>query len=118
MITKVRSLLSLVLALALTASALAQQPSANQPSTVRLHQIIEYLASDMLEGRRTGTAAANDAAHYIAGEFDLMGLRPGMQLARAGRTRGENRARYLQSFPYTSGVSLGNITTLKVCSTR
>jgi aminopeptidase YwaD len=105
MTTKIRSLQSLVLALALTASAFAQQPSA-YPSPARLHQIVEYLASDMLEGRRTGTAAANDAAHYIAGEFSLLGLRPGM--GGGGRTRGEVRSRYLQSFPYVSGVSLGN----------
>src|SRR2546430_6824843 len=81
------------------AVALAQQPSANQPSVNRLHQVIEYLASDALEGRRTGTAGANDAAHYIAGEFSLLGLRPGMQMAGAARTRGETRARYLQTFP-------------------
>jgi hypothetical protein len=61
-----------------------------------------------------GTAAANDAAHYIAGEFDLMGLRPGLQLARAGRTRGENRARYLQSFPYVSGVTLGSKNSMRL----
>jgi hypothetical protein len=116
MITKARSLQGFILALALTASVFSQQPSANQPSPARLHKTIEYLASDMLEGRRTGTAAANDAAHYIAGEFDLMGLRPGMQLARAARTRGENRARYLQSFPYISGVSLGNNNSLRLSS--
>ena len=70
------------------AIAFAQQPSSNQPSVDRLRQVIEYLASDALEGRRTGTPGANDAAHYIAGEFSLLGLRPGMQMARAGRTRG------------------------------
>ena len=105
MITKARSLQSFLLALALTASAFAQQPGANQPRTGRLHQIIEYLASDMLEGRRTGTPGANDAAHYIAGEFSLLGLRPGM--GGSGRTQGETRSRYLQSFPYVSSVTLG-----------
>src|SRR2546421_11246331 len=107
MITKVRPFQSFIVALALSASALAQQPSANQPSVNRLHQVIEYLASDALEGRRTGTAGANDAAHYIAGEFSLMGLRPGMQMAGPARTRGEIRARYLQPFPYVADVALG-----------
>ena len=49
----------------------------------------------------------NDAAHYIAGEFSLLGLRPGMQMARPARNRGEERARYLQGFPYVSSVELG-----------
>src|SRR2546421_13079627 len=103
-----RKLLNLALILTLTlTSALAQQPSANTPSVNRLQQIIAYLASDALEGRRTGTPGANDAAHYIAGEFSLMGLRPAMQMARAGRTRGEIRAGYLQPFPYVSKVELG-----------
>src|SRR5258708_10794460 len=99
-------ILALVLTLTLTA-ALAQQPSASTPSVNRLQQIIAYLASDALEGRRTGSPGANDAAHYIAGEFSLLGLRPGMQMAAPGRSRGEIRARYLQPFPYVASVELG-----------
>src|SRR5258708_2337363 len=99
-------ILALVLTLTLTA-ALAQQPSASTPSVNRLQQIIAYLASDALEGRRTGTPGANDAAHYIAGEFSLLGLRPGMQMPGPARTRGEIRARYLQPFPYVASVELG-----------
>ncbi|HSP64264.1 MAG TPA: M20/M25/M40 family metallo-hydrolase [Pyrinomonadaceae bacterium] len=98
--------LTLILLLAIT-TALAQQPSTRTPSINRLQQIIAYLASDALEGRRTGTPGANDAAHYIAGEFSLLGLRPGMQMAGPGRTRGEIRARYLQPFPYVASVELG-----------
>src|ERR1051325_6783961 len=97
--------LSSALAVALVATVVAQQPS--QPSVNRLQQIISYLASDALEGRRTGTPGANDAAHYIAGEFSLLGLRPAIQMAGAARTRGEIRARYLQPFPYVSKVELG-----------
>src|ERR1044072_5578602 len=93
----------LILVAAFSFVCFAQQSTT--PSVNRLQQIIGYLASDMLEGRRTGTAAANDAAHYIAGEFSLMGLRPGMP--GGGRTRGEIRARYLQPFPYISKVELG-----------
>src|SRR3989440_8055449 len=87
------------------AAAVAQQP--NSVSVDRLQQVIAYLASDALEGRRTGTPGANDAAHYIAGEFNRYGLRPGMQMARPARTRGENQARYLQPFPYFAGIELG-----------
>src|SRR5437763_614220 len=91
--------------LLLVSTAVAQQTG--QPSVNRLQQIISYLASDALEGRRTGTPGANDAAHYIAGEFSLLGLRTGIPMARAGRTRGEIRAGYLQPFPYVSKVELG-----------
>ncbi|HSQ23419.1 MAG TPA: M20/M25/M40 family metallo-hydrolase [Pyrinomonadaceae bacterium] len=104
MIRKISSLV-LLIALSLTA-AIAQQPQ-QATSVNRLRQAIEYLASDALEGRRTGTPGANGAAHYIAGEFSLLGLRPGMDLARPARTRGENRARYLQPFPFVSSVELG-----------
>jgi hypothetical protein len=105
--TKRRQLLSLVWVLALVASALAQQAKPQStPSVDRLQQIISYLASDALEGRRTGTAGADGAARYIAGEFSRYGLRPGMQVARAARTRGESQSRYLQPFPYVAGVKL------------
>ena len=97
--------IALILSLTLSVAVFAQQPST--PVIDRLRQKVFYLASDMLDGRRTGTQGANDAAHFIAGEFSLLGLRPGMQIARPARTRGENRARYLQPFPYVSKVELG-----------
>src|SRR5713226_6653011 len=103
----------IIIALSLTA-LVAQQPSPGTPSINRLQQIIAYLASDALEGRRTGTSGANDAAHYIAGEFSLLGLRPGMQMAGPARTRGEIRARYLQPFPYVGSVDLGTASKLAV----
>src|SRR6476619_2340212 len=95
----------LILITALSVAIFAQQPSANAPSVDHLRNTIMYLASDALEGRRTGTQGANDAAHYIAAEFNMLGLRPGMP--GGGRTRGENRTRYLQPFPYVSSVELG-----------
>jgi Zn-dependent M28 family amino/carboxypeptidase len=107
MITKRRQLLIIFWSLVLLAGAFAQQSSTSGPKVDRLQQIIGYLASDALEGRRTGTQGANDAAHYIAGEFSLLGLRPGLQMARPARTRGENRAQFLQPFPFVSQVELG-----------
>ncbi|MDX6531594.1 MAG: hypothetical protein QOH41_3884 [Blastocatellia bacterium] len=103
----IRVVLSLLLFTSFAFSALAQQPSPGTPSVDRLRQVIAYLASDALEGRRTGTPGANDAAHYIAGEFNRVGLRPGLQMARPARTRGETQARYLQPFPYVASVELG-----------
>src|SRR5437762_13199987 len=99
--------INVVLIAALSLVALSQQPSSATPSVDRLRQVIAYLASDALEGRRTGTPGANDAAHYIAGEFNRFGLRPGLQIARPARTRGETQSRYLQPFPYVAGVDLG-----------
>src|SRR3989475_8938604 len=98
----------------LSVVALAQQPTSSTPSVDRIRQVIEYLASDALEGRRTGTPGANDAAHYIAGEFNRFGLLPGVQMARPARTRGENQARYLQPFPYVASVALGSKNVLTI----
>lgn len=105
----IRKLFNLAFVIALTLTvAVAQQPVSSTTSVDRLRQVIAYLASDALEGRRTGTPGANDAAHYVAGEFNRYGLRPGLQIARPARTRGETQSRYLQPFPYVAGVELGN----------
>jgi Zn-dependent M28 family amino/carboxypeptidase len=84
----------LVAVLLLTSlAAFAQQP---EPSATKLQQHVTYLASDALDGRRTGTAGATGAARYIANEFSRLGLSP------VNRT-----SRYLQNFPYIAGVELG-----------
>ena len=97
-----RRFLQLGLLLIVASVAFAQ----TDPSASRLQQHVSYLASDALDGRRTGTAGANDAARYIAGEFARLGLKP----AAAGpATRRGSRimARYLQQFPYVAGIELG-----------
>ncbi|MFN2492061.1 MAG: M20/M25/M40 family metallo-hydrolase [Pyrinomonadaceae bacterium] len=98
--------LSLIIIAALGV-ALAQQP--NNPSVERLRAHISFLASDKLEGRRTGTMGANTAAEYIAREFARYGLRrsigydtPGMSILEA-----DSPKRYMQEFPYVAGVELG-----------
>jgi aminopeptidase YwaD len=105
-----------VLLLLLSFAALTAQqrvtPSA-EPTAQRLQQHISYLASDALDGRRTGTQGANDAAHYIAGEFARLGLRPAMQSAGAKKPSAL-MAQYLQSFPYVATVQLGSGNVLKV----
>lgn len=105
------SLLLLIAAL----TSFAQEPSIQiAASAERLRSHITYLASDALEGRRTGTPGANAAAQYIAGEFSRLGLRPAKS-TRAARGRGEAQSSYLQQFPYVSGVTLGkgNMLSLK-----
>jgi hypothetical protein len=84
-----------------------------EPSAQRLQQHTSYLASDALDGRRTGTQGANDAAHYIAGEFARLGLRPATQTA-AAKKPSALMAQYLQNFPYIAAVQLGNGNLLKV----
>lgn len=97
---------ALILSLTLSVAIFAQQPS-SQTTVDRLRKDVTYLASDALDGRRTGTQGANDAADYIAGEFSSLGLRPGMQSTKPARARNESRAPYLQPFPYVSKVELG-----------
>ena len=90
----------------LLVSTVAVAQSQEGPSAAKLQQHVSYLASDALDGRRTGTAGATDAARYIAGEFSRLGLKP----AVAGpptRRPSVLVTRYLQSFPYVSGVELG-----------
>jgi peptidase M28-like protein/PDZ domain-containing protein/PA domain-containing protein len=107
--------LTLIAALALAAGAQRSQPP-TVPSVARLRQHVEYLASDKLEGRRTGSAGATLAGEYIAREFSRYGLRrsigrdlPGMSILEA-----DSPNRYLQKFPYVAGVALGKNNVLKV----
>ena len=105
----------LFLSIAIVATAFAQQPI---PDVQKLRTHITYLASDNLDGRRTGTAGAQLAAEYIAREFSRYGLQrsigwdtPGMSILEA-----DSPNRYLQKFPYVAGVELGKNNTLSIQS--
>jgi hypothetical protein len=69
-----------------------------------------------LQGRRTGTPGANDAAHYIAGEFARLGLQPAIQRAGATRKGSIAMSQYLQKFPFVAGVQLGRNNSLSLSS--
>jgi Peptidase family M28/PDZ domain len=101
-------LVALVIAISLAAGG-QQTRTQLTPSVERLRAHIEYLASDKLEGRRTGTAGANLAAEYIAREFSRYGLRRSIGYDTPGMSRFEadSPGRYLQQFPYVAGVALG-----------
>ena len=71
-----------------------QSTAAISPADIRYH--VNYLASDLLEGRLSGTPGAEAAANYIAAEFNRFKLRP----------IGE-RGSYLQPFDFVGGVKLG-----------
>src|SRR5207248_3318081 len=103
-----RKLLLPLVALSLAASAVAQQINAGReaPDPQRLRAHVTYLASDKLEGRRTGTPGALEAARYVAEEFRRLGLAPGGDSANARRDHAEPRE-YMREFPYVAGVELG-----------
>src|SRR6185436_5198441 len=101
----------LIAALLITSAAIAQQ-SQVEPSATELQKHVSYLASDKLDGRRTGTQGANDAARYIAAEFERLGLRPAP--ATDSRKINVMSARYLQTFSYIGRVELGKNNVLSV----
>src|SRR2546430_1446157 len=97
-----RKLLQLALVVAVAVSDSA-------PQVERLRSHVTYLASDKLEGRRTGTDGAKAAAEYIAREFLRLGLRrsngvdlPGMSILEA-----DSPAKYMQEFPFVAGAEPG-----------
>lgn len=72
----------------------------------RINNHIVFLASEKLQGRRAGTAAADQAARYIASEFKRYGLKP------AAATD------FLQPFDFVAEARLGQKNSLVVTSER
>lgn len=113
---RLNRLFAYLVLIALAAITPAQQGTENQPNVERLRTHINYLASDKLEGRRTGSEGAKLAAEYIAKEFARYGLQrsigwdtPGMSILEA-----DSPNRYLQKFPYLAGVDLGKNNVLSI----
>lgn len=102
-----KQFLKICVLLLVSTVAVAQQATSQEgPSAAKLQQHVSYLASDALDGRRTGSAGATDAARYIAGEFSRLGLKP-VVAGPPTRRPSVLITRYLQHFPYVSGVELG-----------
>lgn len=63
----------------------ASNPNSNEQKGLdaiqqtRLQTHVNFLASDLLEGRGTGTRGHDLAALYVASQFELLGLKPGNQ---------------------------------------
>jgi aminopeptidase YwaD len=91
--------------------ALSQQSTAPAPSVDRLREHVTYLASEKLEGRRTGSPGSYAATNYIAREFSRLGLKPYLP---SWQSTNQTGARYLQHFPYVAGVELGKTNTLAI----
>lgn len=75
--------------------------STPQITAAELVKHVKYLASDQLEGRKTGSKGGEAAAQYIANEFKAYGLKP------IG-----NDGTYFQNFDFVAGVKLGATNTL------
>jgi hypothetical protein len=99
--TRAACLLSLVLA----ATAGAAQTTTPPVTAADLRTHVRYLASDELEGRRSGEPGNAAAAEYIADHFRRAGLVP----------LGENGS-YLQPFTFVSAVRLGEENSFSVRS--
>lgn len=84
-------------------AALAMPPGLDQIDQARLRADVDFLASEELEGRFTGTPGCEQAAGYIAAQLGAAGISPG---AKGGS--------WYDEFTFTSGVSLaaGNACTV------
>ncbi|MEO7673227.1 MAG: M28 family peptidase, partial [Pyrinomonadaceae bacterium] len=98
-------LYALLFAFAVNLSAQTARVADVTEQNLRRH--IEYLASDKLEGRRTGEQGATFAAGYIANAFAQYKLRPGFRTLKS-------KSNYLQPFPYVAGVTLGKDNFLRI----
>lgn len=85
-----RFILATVLA-AVSATAQPAAPPAFNPAAIKAH--MSFLASDLLEGRGTGTRGYRVAAEYVAAQLAGAGLEPG------------NGKSWLQSVPFRKTVA-------------
>lgn len=98
-----KQFLSFFILLSIVFSVAAQKQKAEAgDKNLRVH--VEYLASDQLEGRRTGATGATYAAGYIANTFANYKLKTGFNKL----VNGKANANYLQTFPFVTGVSMAN----------
>lgn len=105
---------SFLLLLTFVFSVSAQKPYKPSEAEANIRKHLVYLASDQLEGRRTGETGATSAAGYVANMFAQYKLKPGISQTNA---KGKQVGNFLQPFPYVSGVSMadsGNAFTLDV----
>src|SRR5262249_17356950 len=62
-------------------------------SKTALRAHMDFLAHDLLEGRGTGTRGQEIAAHYIAAQFEALGLEP------AGEKHADGTRSWFQQVP-------------------
>ena len=72
-----KALKFILVPLALLATAAAPAPQADIAAAQRVRADVEFLASDLLEGRDTGSKGYDIGASYVASRFRAIGLTPG-----------------------------------------
>jgi aminopeptidase YwaD len=87
----------------------AAQKASETEKNLRTH--VAYLASEQLEGRRSGERGATSAAGYVANLFARYKLKTGLNRIDE---KGKTVKSYLQSFPYVAGVETGEGNALAV----
>ncbi len=102
-----KQLFSFLLLLSFVLSVSAQKPDETEQN---LRKHVGYLASEQLEGRRTGEQGATFAAGYVSNMFANYKLKTGFTQTGNGKTTKS----FLQSFPYISGVELGQDNFLRI----
>lgn len=100
-----KQLFSFLLLLSFVFSVSAQKAQTAKPDLVEqnLRKHVSYLASDKLEGRRTGEKGANSAAGYVMNSFANAKLKGGVV--------SNGKRLYLQAFPYKPRNAKGEIIT-------
>ncbi|MGH9945990.1 MAG: M20/M25/M40 family metallo-hydrolase [Pyrinomonadaceae bacterium] len=84
-----KTFLAFIVLTSLSAGTFAQTSQLEQ----NLRRHVEYLASDKLEGRRTGEPGATLAGEYITEQFKKLKLKPGV--------KANGKSSYMQAFSYT-----------------
>ena len=84
------------LAAALLATSAYAQSAVDTGAVQRIRADVEFLASDLLEGRDTGSRGHEIAASFVAKRFQALGLKPG----------GDNGGWY-QQVPFRRATSVG-----------
>ena len=79
-----------------------------------LRKHVSYLASEQLEGRRTGEKGATSAAGYVTNMFTRYRLKGGV----SNLQHGKDHSSFLQSFPYIAGVELGDQNLLRFTDSK
>ncbi len=98
-----KQLFNFLLLLSFVVSVSAQKAQTQKPDLVEqnLRKHVDYLASDKLEGRRTGEKGATFAAGYVANRFANSKLKAGVVK--------NGKASFLQPFPYKPRNEKGEI---------
>lgn len=100
---KQKLFIKLFFSIAFSVSVFAQTAPQPDVAEQNLRKHVTYLASDKLEGRRTGERGATFAAGYIANMFSNYRLKGGF----AETKNAKSKSGFLQPFPYATGVTLG-----------